>query len=95
MVDNRGFLYFCLGCVVGGVGAILFAPKSGPETVDYLSRKANDGVDYVRERATDAQKVVTEAVTHGKRAARYQAENVRAAVDAGAKAYKEGKEATP
>jgi gas vesicle protein len=95
MKSNQGFLYFCLGCAVGGIGAILLAPKAGRETVDYLSRKANDGVDYVRQRADDVQNAVTDAVAQGKRTARYQAENVRAAVDAGTKAFKEGKDSTP
>lgn len=95
MENNRGFLCFCLGCAVGAVASVLLAPKSGPETVEYLSRKANEGTDYVKQRAADARDVVTGAVEHGRRAVRYQTENLRAAVDAGEAAYKKAQEATP
>ena len=95
MEKDRGVLCFCLGCAVGGIATMLLAPKSGPETVGYLSRKANEGTDFVKQRVDDVRDAVTDAVEHGKRAVRYQAENLRTAGDAGEQAYKKAQEATP
>lgn len=95
MENNRGLLCFCLGCAVGAVAAVLFVPKSGRETMEYLSRRANEGTDYVKQRVDDVRDAVTGAAEHGKRAVRYQAENLGAAVDAGKQAYKKAQETTP
>ena len=95
MENNRGLLCFCLGCAVGAVAAALLVPKSGPEMVDYLSRKANDGTDYLKQRADGARAAVGAAVQHGKKAVRYQTENLRSAVAAGEQAYKTALETTP
>jgi len=101
MENNRGFLCFCLGCAVGGAAAVLLAPHSR-KAANYLGRKADEGTDYVKQRVDDARDAVTGvrdavtgAVANGKRAVRYQAENLRAAVDAGERAYKAAQEATP
>jgi len=94
MENNRGLLCFCLGCAVGAVAAALLVPKSGPETVDYLSRKANDGTDYLKQRADGARAAVGAAVEHGKKAVRYQVENLRTALDVGEQAYQKVQETT-
>ena len=93
-MENRGLLCFCIGCAVGAVAAALLVPKSGPETVDYLSRKANDGTDYLKQRADGARAAVAVAVEHGKKAVRHQAENLRAALDVGEQAYQKAQENT-
>ena len=95
MENNRGVLYFCLGCAAGAAAALLTVPKSRRETVEYLNQKAHEGTDYVKQRADDVRDAVTGAVEHGKRAVRYQAENLQAAANAGEKAYKQAQEATP
>jgi gas vesicle protein len=95
MENNRGLVPFCLGCAVGAVAAVLFAPKSGRETVEYLSQKANEGTDYVKQRVADVRDAATAAVEQGTTAVRSQVENLRAAVDAGQEAYKRAQERTP
>jgi len=95
MENNREVLCFCLGCAAGAAAALLVVPKSRRETLEYLSRKANEGTDYVKQRVDDVRDAVTGAVEHGKRAVRYQAENLRAAADAGEQAYRKAQEATP
>ena len=95
MENNRGVLCFCLGCAAGAIAAALFAPKSGRETVEYLSRKADEGTDYAKQRVDDVRDAVIGAVTHAKRVVRYQAENLSAAVDAGEQAYRTAQETTP
>ena len=38
MEDNNNFGWFLAGVVIGAGAAILFAPKSGKETRDYISQ---------------------------------------------------------
>ena len=40
--------FFLVGLGIGSLIGILFAPKSGEETRDYLSSKADEGRDYAR-----------------------------------------------
>ncbi|MGD1098056.1 MAG: YtxH domain-containing protein [Bryobacteraceae bacterium] len=95
MENNRGLLCFCLGCAAGAVAAVLFTPKSGRETTEYLSQKTNEGTDYVKRRVDDVRDAVTGAIERGERAVRSEAENLRAAVDAGKQAYKNAQETNP
>jgi gas vesicle protein len=95
MENSCGLFYFCLGCTVGAVAALLFTPKSGRETMEYLSRKADSGTDYVKQRVDDARDAVNDAAERGKRAVRYQMENLAAAAEAGKQAYKTAQETTP
>jgi len=45
MSDNVGskVSYFLVGLGVGALVGVLFAPKSGEETRDYLNKKADEG----------------------------------------------------
>ena len=95
MEKNREVFCFCLGCTVGAVAAVLLTPKSGRETVEYLRRKADDGTDYVKQRVGDASDAVTDVTERGKRAVRFQMENLAAAAEAGKQAYKTAQETTP
>jgi gas vesicle protein len=84
-----------LGAAAGVAAAVLFAPKSGAQTRDYLRSKAEDGTDFVRTQASDVLNAASNIVERGKRAVRYQTENVSAAVDAGVETYREGVKTTP
>ena len=46
------FLYFLAGAGIGAVLALLFAPKTGRETRDLLTRKTNEGRDFVSGKVT-------------------------------------------
>jgi gas vesicle protein len=87
--------YLGLGAAAGVATAVLFAPRSGSETREYLRSKAEDGTDYVRARASDVLDAASNVVERGKRAVRYQTENLTAAVDAGVETYREGVQTTP
>jgi gas vesicle protein len=100
--NSRGFAYFCLGCAAGAIASVFLTPKSGPETVEYLRRKAEEGTDYlkqgadyIKQRVDDASAAVTDAAGRGKRTVQYQVENLGAAVEAGKKAYQAAQETTP
>ena len=69
-------LYFVIGLGLGSLISILFVPKSGDETREYLSEKTNE----LKSRAASA-------VEHGKNLATEKKEQLAAAVDAGRKVY--------
>jgi gas vesicle protein len=89
MEDDNKLSYFCLGLGLGVAVGVLFAPKSGAETRDYLRSRAEDGTDYVKRRANDLRDTATDAIDRGKETIRRQKENLSAAVDAGKQAYRE------
>ena len=89
------FTYFGLGAAVGVAAAIFLAPRSGSETREYLHSKVEDGTDFVRARASDVLDAVSQVAERGKKAVRYQTENLTAAVDAGVETYREGVQTTP
>jgi gas vesicle protein len=84
-----------LGAAAGVAAAVLFAPGSGAETREYLRSKAEDGTDFVKARTSGVVDAASKVVERGKRAMRYQTENVTAAVDAGVETYREGVQTTP
>jgi gas vesicle protein len=102
MENIRGLTYFCLGCAAGAVAAVFLTPKSGPETIAYLRRKAEDGTNYLKQGTNyikrsvdDASDAVTKVAERGKKTVRFQAENLGAAVEAGKQAYKTAQQTTP
>jgi gas vesicle protein len=75
--------YFCVGLGIGALAGILFAPKSGEETRDEMTRKLEEGKTYaqgkvreLRERAED----IVEAPARLK-------ESISGAFEAGRQAY--------
>jgi gas vesicle protein len=89
------FTYFGLGAAMGVAAAVLFAPRPGSETREYLRSKAEDGTDYVTARASDVRDAASQVIERGKKAVQYQTENVVAAVDAGVQTYREAVQTTP
>lgn len=105
MSENSGgdkFLYFLAGAGIGAVLALLFAPKSGRETRELISRTANEGRDYLSTKATEGRQFVEEKgrkvgddftsfVDKSKEAVQRQKEQLTAAFEAGKAAYREEK----
>jgi gas vesicle protein len=90
-MDKNGLSAFLLGLGVGvGIG-ILFAPKSGEETREYLRSKANEGGDFLKERSSDLKQTASEWVDKGKEAVNRQKDNLADAVEAGKQAYREAR----
>ena len=58
-----------VGMGIGALVGILFAPKSGEETREYLAHKAGEGKEYTRSKARDLRERVEGIVERGKRAA--------------------------
>jgi gas vesicle protein len=92
---GKGLGYFFLGLGVGAAVGILFAPRSGTATRNYLQTKTHEGTDYVKQQGQDLVDVATGTIERGKRKLRNQVNSLSDAVDAGKQAYRETVEATP
>lgn len=93
MADNAGskVSYFLVGLGIGAVVGILFAPKSGDETREYLSKKAEEGKEYAQRKARELRERADDIIERGKQTANKQKDSISAAVDAGREAYQREK----
>ena len=93
MAENTGskVSYFLVGLGIGALVGILFAPKSGEETREYLAQKAEEGKEYAQKKARELRERAEDLVDRGKHVAVRQKESFSAAVDAGREAYQREK----
>jgi gas vesicle protein len=93
MPDNVGskVSFFLVGLGIGALVGILFAPKSGEETREFLAQKADEGREYAQRKARELRERAEDLVERSKQAATRQKESLSAAVDAGRDAYQREK----
>lgn len=93
MADNVGskVTYFMVGLGIGALIGILFAPKSGDETREFLSKKADEGRDYAQRKARELRERADDLIERGKEVAGRQKDSLSAAVEAGREAYQREK----
>ena len=93
MGENAGskVSYFLVGLGIGALVGILFAPKSGQETREYLSGKAEEGREYAQRKARELRERADELMERSKEMVGRQKEQLSAAVDAGREAYQREK----
>ncbi len=89
MEDDNKLSYFFLGLGLGVAVGVLFAPKSGAETREFLRAKAGEGTDYVKQRADNLKETAAETLERSKQTLQKQKDNLAAAVEAGKQAYRE------
>jgi gas vesicle protein len=89
MADNVGskVSYFLVGLGVGALVGVLFAPKSGEETRNYLSNRADEGKDYAQRKARELRERADELIERSKDVAVRKKDSLSAAVEAGREAY--------
>lgn len=89
MADNVGskVTYFLVGLGVGALVGVLFAPKSGEETRDYLSKRADEGKEFAQRKARELRERADELIERGKDVASKKRDSISAAVEAGREAY--------
>ena len=89
MADNVGskVSYFLVGLGVGALVGVLFAPKSGEDTREYLSNKADEGKDYAQRKARELRERADELIERSKDVAVRKKDSLSAAVEAGRDAY--------
>ncbi len=93
MAENVGgkISYFLVGLGVGALLGILFAPKSGEETRDYLSKRAEEGKEYAQRKARELRERAEDLLERSKEVAGRQKDSIAAAVEAGREAYQREK----
>ena len=89
MDEDSKLSFFFLGLGLGVAAGVLFAPKSGAETRDFLLSKASESADLAKRRAQDLRGQANETLERGKSAVQRHKESLSAAVDAGRQAYRE------
>jgi gas vesicle protein len=90
MADNIGskITYFLVGLGVGALVGILFAPKSGEETREYLSKRAEEGREFAQRKARELRERADDLIERGKEVASRQKESISAAVEGAREAYR-------
>jgi len=90
MSDNVGakVSFFIVGLGIGALLGILFAPKSGDETREYLSSKADEGRDYAQKKARELRERADDLLQRSKEAVSKQKDALSSAVEAGKETYK-------
>jgi len=83
--------YFLVGLGVGALLGILFAPKSGKETREFLAQKAEEGRDYATRKAQELRERAGDIVEHGKEVVSRQKDQFASAIEAGREAYQREK----
>ena len=94
MSENDGaskIAFFMAGMGLGAVVALLFAPRSGKETRDFIAQKAEESRDYVSSKGREFRKQAEDAVDKAKDVVAKQKEQLSAALEAGKQAYQEEK----
>jgi gas vesicle protein len=83
--------YFLVGLGVGSLIGILFSPKSGEGTREYLSQKINEGSKHARKKAGELRERAEGLVERGKEMVNQKKEQIAGGLDEAGKAYQEEK----
>ncbi len=93
MADNDGkFGCFLVGLGMGIMVGLLYAPRTGEETRELLTHKADEGREFVKRRSRELRDQADDYIAKGKDTAARQKENLQSAVDAGKRAYRDASE---
>jgi gas vesicle protein len=83
--------FFLAGAGIGALVALLFAPKSGKDTREYIVKRAEEGRDYVSARSREIRSQAEDLVDKGKDLVSKQKDMLSAALEAGKSAYQDAK----
>jgi gas vesicle protein len=89
MAEENKFAYFAFGLGLGLAIGVLFAPKSGEDTRQYIRAKAGEGHEYLKRRTEEVRESAGGAIDRGRAAVGRQKEHLGAAIEAGRQAYRE------
>jgi gas vesicle protein len=78
--------YLLVGLGIGSLVGILFAPKSGEETREYLVQKAREGSEYSQKKVRELKERAEDVVQHGKEVVTEKKGQITTAIDAGREA---------
>ena len=80
--------FFIVGLGIGALLGILFAPKSGEETREYLSGRADEGREYAQKKARELRERAEDLIERSKEIMSRQKDAISSAVEAGKETYK-------
>jgi gas vesicle protein len=80
--------FFMVGLGIGALIGILFAPKSGEETREYLSSKADEGREYAQRKARELRERAEDLLERSKEIMAKQKDVISSAVETGKEAYR-------
>jgi gas vesicle protein len=91
MADNASskISFFVVGLGVGALIGILFAPKSGEETREYLTGKADEGREYAQKKARELRERAEDLIERSKEIMARQKDAVTSAVGSAVEAGKD------
>jgi gas vesicle protein len=79
--------YFLVGLGIGSLIGVLFAPKSGEETREYIVKKARDGSELARKKARELELRVEETIERGKEIINQTEGQLGTAINVGIETY--------
>ena len=83
--------YFLVGFGIGSLIGVLFAPKSGEETREYIAKKTREGNELARKKARELRNRVEETIERGKEMITQTEGQIATAIDAGRETYRREK----
>jgi gas vesicle protein len=86
--DGSKFFYFLTGIGIGALVGVLFAPRSGDETRDMISGKADESREFLARKSRELRDQATGYVERGKEVLNEQRDHLMSAVEAGKQAYR-------
>lgn len=92
MIGNSKLNYFIGGLGIGALAGILFAPRSGEESLDYLNRKLDQGKEYAQRKAIEIRERAEDLAERGTQIVAEQREVISNAVEAGRDLVERGKQ---
>jgi gas vesicle protein len=96
MIGNGSKLdYFLGGLGIGALVGVLFAPRSGEDSREYLNQKVEEGKEYAQRKALEIRERAEDFVERGKQVVAEQKELISEAVEAGREAYQREKSKEP
>ncbi len=79
--------YFLAGLAIGSLVGIVFAPKSGEGTREYLSKKVKEGSKHARKKARELSERASDLVDRRKELVNETKEQIATGLDEADKAY--------
>src|SRR5277367_5655369 len=86
--------FFLVGLGIGSLVGLLFAPKSGDETREYLTGKADEGREYAQKKARELRERAEDLIERSKEIMSRQKDALSSAVDAGKDTYRKESKAS-
>jgi len=74
--------YFLAGLAIGSLVGIVFAPKSGEGSPEYLSKKVKEGSKHARKKARELREPADDLVESGKELVNQTKEQIATGLDA-------------